>query len=187
MRAKRPGESALLLLDVVDALAGAGVDYAVIGAMAASVHGSVRASMDADAVLSAGPLEIDRLRQALERTGLHVEVTRGDLDDPIAALLRVHDAHGNRVDLLAGLRGMDSGTFSRVVHIPFQRSMLSVVGREDFIAMKAFSGGPIDLQDAANVVEVAGEALDRDLLRRVAAGYGRDAAGIVEKLLGAGL
>ncbi len=50
MRTRRSGESALLLLDVVDLLAREQVGYAVVGAMAASVHGVLRASMDADAV-----------------------------------------------------------------------------------------------------------------------------------------
>ena len=54
MRPSRSGESALLLLDVVDLLTGTRVEYAVIGALAASVHGAVRARMDADIVLSVG-------------------------------------------------------------------------------------------------------------------------------------
>jgi hypothetical protein len=37
MRAQKPGESALLLLDVVDVLTREAGDYAVIGAMAASL------------------------------------------------------------------------------------------------------------------------------------------------------
>ncbi len=52
MRTRGPGESALLLLDAVDLMATQRIDYAVVGAMAASVHGAVRASLDADAVLS---------------------------------------------------------------------------------------------------------------------------------------
>ena len=47
MRARQAGESALLLLDAVDLLERAGISYAVVGAMAAAVHGVVRASMDA--------------------------------------------------------------------------------------------------------------------------------------------
>lgn len=53
MRARRSGESALLLLDAIDVLSRGGVSYAVIGAMAASVHGVVRASMDADDPIAA--------------------------------------------------------------------------------------------------------------------------------------
>ena len=52
MRTTRSGESALLLLDVIDLLCTEGIEYAVVGALAASIHGAVRASMDADVVLS---------------------------------------------------------------------------------------------------------------------------------------
>jgi len=52
MRATQPGQSFLLFLDVVEVLERENIDYAVIGAVAASVHGSVRASLDADALLS---------------------------------------------------------------------------------------------------------------------------------------
>ena len=48
MRTSRAGESALLLLDVVDRLVAEKIQYAVIGALAASVHGAVRASLDLD-------------------------------------------------------------------------------------------------------------------------------------------
>jgi hypothetical protein len=171
------------LLDVVDALVASGVGYAVIGALAASVHGAVRASMDADAVLSVDPREASRLQRLLEATGLQVELNRGDFDDPIAALLRVSDIYGNRVDLLLGLRGMEPGAFARAVVIAFQGTTLKFVGREDFIAMKAFAGGPVDILDAASAVDAAGPSLDADLLRRIAANYGRDAAAAVEALL----
>jgi hypothetical protein len=55
MRTRQAGESALLLLDAVDLLERAGISYAVVGAMAAAVHGVVRASMDADAVTRTTP------------------------------------------------------------------------------------------------------------------------------------
>ena len=50
----RSGESVLLLLDVIDLLTDQNIEYAVVGALAASIHGAVRASMDADVVLSVG-------------------------------------------------------------------------------------------------------------------------------------
>ena len=46
-RARVSGESARLLLDVVDLLVTQKVDYAVIGVLAACIHGAVRASIDA--------------------------------------------------------------------------------------------------------------------------------------------
>lgn len=58
------------------------------------------------------------------------------------------DAFGSRVDVLVGLRGLDAQAFSRTLQVPFHGSTLDFIGREDFIAMKVFAGGPIDLQDA---------------------------------------
>ena len=61
MRTKASGESVLLLLDAVQVLHAEHVDYAIIGAMAASVHGVIRASRDADALLSIGASALGKL------------------------------------------------------------------------------------------------------------------------------
>ncbi len=57
------------MLDVVDLLVGRKVDYAVIGALAASVHGAVRASMDADLLLSVGVQEAKTLEGVFGAAG----------------------------------------------------------------------------------------------------------------------
>ncbi len=111
------------------------------------------------------------------------ELTRGDFEDPIPGLLKVSDSFGNRVDLLLGLRGMEPQAFSRVIEVPFQGSTLNFIGREDFIAMKVFAGGPMDLVDAARAVSAGRNSLDFDLLRRLAKRYGRDASASLERLL----
>jgi hypothetical protein len=175
MRTRASGESALLLLDAVAVLSARSIDYAVIGAMAAAVHGVVRASMDADVVLSLAVREAHRLRDALSDAGFSVELRRGDFGDPIPALLEVKDTFANRVDLLVGLKGMDSAVFTRAIQVPFSGEMLKVVGREDFVAMKLFAGGPLDLLDARNVSSLDPEGLDVELVRRLAQSYGSEA------------
>ena len=152
MRTRGSGESALLLLDVVDLLTLQNIPYAVVGALAASVHGAVRASMDTDLLLFAGMQKAENLRRDFDRAGFLTELTRGDLDDPIPGLLRLRDAHDNQVDLLLGLRGMDPAALSRVIAVPFQGASLAFIGREDFIAMKLFAGGPLDLVDATPAI-----------------------------------
>ncbi len=183
MRTSRPGESALLLLDVIDVLASHSITYAVVGALAASVHGAVRASMDADVVLSLGLPDAKNLKSSLTVAGFQTEFTRGDLDDPIPALLKVTDPFGNRVDLLIGLKGLDPQAFSRSIEVPFQGTTLKFIGREDFIAMKAFAGGPMDLVDAARAITGGGESLDFDLLRHLAKRFGRHASEALDRLL----
>lgn len=183
MRATRSGESALLLLDVIELLADQNIEYAVVGALAASIHGAVRASMDADVVLSVGVPQAEGIGQKLKTVGFHTELTRGDFDDPIPALLKVLDQYGNRVDLLIGLKGLEPQAFSRVTTVVFQGSTVRFIGREDFIAMKVFAGGPMDLVDATRAMTAAGASLDLELVRRLAKRFGRDALESLERLL----
>jgi len=128
VRATRSGESALLLLDVVDLLSDQNIEYAVVGALAASIHGAVRASMDADVVLSVGMPQAEGIGQRLKSAGFQTEFIRGDFDDPIPALLKVVDQHDNRVDLLVGLKGLEALAFSRAVSIAFQGSTVRLSG-----------------------------------------------------------
>jgi hypothetical protein len=183
MRAQRPGESALLLLDAIDTMAELGVPYAVVGAMAASVHGVVRASLDADAVLAIPVDELHSLERVLRGRGLTAELRLGDSDDPIGAVLSVTDRHDNRVDLLVGLRGLDPAAFSRTVEVPFHGTPLRVIGLEDFIAMKLFAHGPQDIEDARAALSATGGAIDLGLLKILATRFGRDTGEALERLL----
>jgi predicted nucleotidyltransferase len=172
------------MADVAEFLAATGVRYAVIGAMAAAVHGVVRASLDADAVVALQVREAQALRQSLIEEGFEVALRTGDVDDPIPGLLEIKDRHGNRVDLLLGLRGMDPELLNRTRQVRLAEAVLEIVGREDFIAMKAFAGGPVDLADARAVIEMDRESLDLELLRRLAQRFGRDATRVVQELIG---
>jgi predicted nucleotidyltransferase len=169
-------------LDVVDVLKREDVDYMVIGALAAAVYGAIRASADADALVSLSVAKLSNLSQIFRKKGFTVELRRGDAEDPIPAMLVIGDKHQNRVDLLGGLRGLDPGTLSRSVEVPFSGATIRVVSREDFIAMKCFAGGPQDLEDARVALRTADE-LDVDLLRQVARRFGRSAADALELLL----
>lgn len=173
--AKGPGQSALLLLDVVSVLNRRKIPYAIVGAFAASFHGVVRASMDADAVISLGPDReaVDGLREAFSKAGLKSAIRRGERKDPIGAVIHVEDRFKNRVDLLVGVRGMPEDVFARAVESEFMNRRIRVIDAEDFIAMKVFAGGPRDIEDAEGVLRISGARLKRDSLKRSAEGYGK--------------
>jgi hypothetical protein len=183
MRASRPGQSALLLLDAIEILRRENCDYLIIGAFALSVHGVVRASRDVEALLRISLSGIKKLRHAFEVAGFGVTLRQGDADDPIPTMLVLSDAHGNQVDLLGGLRGLDPKAFSRGIDVPFLGDTLRFVGREDFIAMKCFAEGPQDLLDAHDSYRRAEGPLDLDLMRRIAHRFGRNAADRLEEIL----
>lgn len=183
MTANGPGQSTYLLLDIVALLSTEKIEYAVIGALAAAVHGVVRASVDADAVARITARQLSELQTKLTALGFTTNLRQGDFDDPIPALLQISDTYGNRVDLLAGLRGLDMDAYSRAVEIPFADSSLRVIGREDFIAMKVFAGGPLDMSDARRAIAVSGESLDTALLLQLAGKFGADVQRACEQLL----
>lgn len=184
MRTQRPGQSALLFLDVVELLNREHIDYLIIGALALSVHGTVRASVDVDALLQLPFGRLKELAALFEAAQFGVVLNRGDDDDPISGMLILSDAHGNRVDLLGGLSHLDPQVFTRAIEVPFRGATLRIVGREDFIAMKCFAGGPQDLLDARAAFEGAQGPVDLDLLRTVTRRFGREAADRLENILG---
>lgn len=183
MRATGPGESLLLLLDVAAALDARDIDYGVIGAIAASVYGTVRATIDADVLISVAPSRLAGLEKGFEQAGLTTDLRRGGSDDPIPAVIALADQFGNRVDLLGGLRGLDPDAFERTISVPFQGTTLRIIGREDFIAMKCFAGGAQDIADAQQAIRVADVPIDLGLVRRIARRFGRQAADELEELL----
>ena len=89
------------------------------------------------------------------------------------------------MDLLVGLRGLEAEAFSRAIDVPFVGEVLRVAGREDFIAMKVFAGGPQDLTDARSALAAAQGSVDLSLVRRLAKQYGRAASESLEALLAA--
>jgi hypothetical protein len=183
MRTRAKGESALLLLDVAAVLRSRSVSYAVIGAMAGAVHGVIRASVDADAIVSLAVTEAAALREAMADAGFNAELKRGDFNDPIPAMLVLKDKYGNRVDVLVGLKGLDQNAFDRAVEVPMSGERIRVVTREDFIAMKLFAGGPLDLRDAQQAIKISPDTLDLQLLRALCTRFGRHVASKLDSLL----
>jgi hypothetical protein len=49
---------------------------------------------------------------------------------------------------------MDPDLMNRTRQVWLAEAILEVVGREDFIAMKAYAGGPVDLADARAVIDL---------------------------------
>ncbi|MBS0373687.1 MAG: hypothetical protein JSR73_03865 [Proteobacteria bacterium] len=183
MRTTKSGQSALLLLDVVEILRREHVDYAVIGAFALAVLGVVRATTDVDALIFTKPGRLAKLRRPFSRAGFHIELRSADEDDPVFGLLILSDDFGNHVELLGGLRNLDPGTLSRTLKVEFRGETVNVVGREDFIAMKCFAGGPQDLLDARSAYQSAPGPVDLDLLRLVTRRFGREAADRLEEVV----
>lgn len=185
MRAKGPGQAAIFLLDVVGVLDRLKISYAIVGALAASFYGIVRASMDADAVISFQGSKADHklLVSELMRAGFDAAWRQGDVGDPVTGIINVEDCYHNRVDLLMGIRGMKTDIFLRTVDCAFLGSRIRIVSVEDFIAMKIFAGGPRDIEDVKGALKVSAEKIDLFLLKELTLNYGKRELKMLQTIL----
>jgi hypothetical protein len=163
------------LVKVIKFLNNAHIPYAIVGAFAASFYGMVRASFDADAVISAGENneKLEQLVHALNKEGLLTALRKGDLNDPIRCVINIKDKFKNRVDLLIGVRGMKDDIFDRVMTASFQDTRIKIIGIEDFIAMKVFAGSAKDIHDVIGVIKVSMEKIKLPLLTQLTLHYGK--------------
>ena len=185
MRPDSSGQSVLLLLDVIEVLKRERVPYAVVGAMAVSYYGIVRATLDTDAIIAL-PDQMDalvRLKKLLEDAGLKAIYRRADAVDPLLGMVIVEDHLGNQVDLILGIRGLDAGVYTRVRSITFRGAPIDMIGPEDLIAMKVFAGSAKDIDDVKGILKVSGETIDAHLLQTLSAGYGKRAQRTLKSLL----
>ncbi len=176
MRTTTPGQSPLLLLDVIEILSKINVSYAIIGAFAASFYGVVRASMDTDAIIYFDDSKhgLQNTVKALTEAGLQVNHRTGDFDDPIAAVINVEDTFKNRVDLLFGIKGMKEDALTRTNQANFQNSSIKIISMEDLIAMKIFAGSSKDINDAIGIIKISADKINLSLLKELTANYGKD-------------
>lgn len=83
-----------------------GAKWTTIGALAVAYHGLVRASMDADALVSFKTAKVspENFASRLGQNELQVEYREGDADDPIGFVIRICDSRGQRVSKRLGRR-----------------------------------------------------------------------------------
>ena len=169
MKISGPGESSLLLLNVIKVLKTCRIPYAVVGAFAASFYGVVRASLDADAVISieGGEDKLNRLLSALKKAAFKIELRRSDAEDPVRYVINITDGFGNRVDLLIGIRGMRQDVFDRLRTASFMKTTVKIIGIEDFVAMKIFAGGAKDIHDVLGVLQISRAKINMALLKQL--------------------
>ena len=181
MRPTGPAQHGELLLDIVGILSELAIPYAVIGALATSFYGIPPSTTDGETMVwmkGTGKTERD-LTDRLAEAGYRATFKQGDLDDPILGSIIVEDEHGNRVDLLLGIRGMDPDAAGRCVSARLLDSSISMIAAEDLIPMKISAGGFPDITDVRGILQVSGELLNLELLRQLAARYG---AAVTRKL-----
>ncbi|MEJ7733122.1 MAG: nucleotidyl transferase AbiEii/AbiGii toxin family protein [Polyangiaceae bacterium] len=142
------------LRDVLRALDEAGVDYALVGALAVAVWGAPRATKDIDLLVRRE--DLSRSMAALAATGYTLQGLPFQFKDgtELQRVNKVDDA-GNlmTVDLMLVHPSLETAWSSRS-RLSFGDGQVSVVSREALIAMKALAARPQDIMDVQNLSDI---------------------------------
>jgi len=126
--------------------------YALVGGFAVSAWGVARATQDIDLAVALGTADPARLAAHLK-----ADYQPGDPDDPLRGVFRLEIAVGKRrvpVQLILLQPQWADLVFGNVKKIPVLEQRLPVVDWPALVLLKLYAGGPVDLQDARNIVAV---------------------------------
>ncbi|MBI5740694.1 MAG: nucleotidyltransferase [Nitrospirae bacterium] len=128
--------------------------YALIGGLSVSVWKAPRGTRDIDLLVSLDPPEhINKFCKALEAEGLDPEVLKGGVGDPVPYLIKLSHK-GVPVDIIVSTRKWEDEAISNAAAIDFQGVKIQVVSAEYLIAIKLKAGGPMDLLDAHELLQI---------------------------------
>jgi hypothetical protein len=163
----------------IDAATEAGASYAVIGAMARNAWAPPRATSDFDLALVVDAEAYGRLIAALAARGFSVKQTiAADPDDPIPDVVLLDNPRAlvHRTDLLIAKTPFEVEAVHEAVSHDIGVTC-RIVRPEHLVVYKLIAHRPHDLDDAEDVMrtrQLAGEAVDLEVVRRWAVEWGVD-------------
>lgn len=149
---------------VADALQGAGIPFAVGGALAYFYWGMIRTTRDVDMNVFVGEAAIDKVVHALNAAGGRIdrEETVRRVAEGSHAVAWFGDI---RVDLFFNSIPLHESAARRVVIAPLLGQETPFLSAEDLILLKLLFFRDKDLVDIPRIVERQGSALDRAYVR----------------------
>jgi hypothetical protein len=152
------GDRGLTLLGRVHSLlAGAGVSHALIGAAALALHGVSRSTHDLDLLATDPSCLTPDLWASFESAEVEVEIRKGDLDDPLAGVVRFTAPGDSPVDLVVGKARWQAAALERAENRSFADVELPVLRAADLILLKLYAGGPQDAWDIVQLLAASDE------------------------------
>ena len=135
--------------------------YALIGGLAASIRGRVRATEDVDLILMCSLDQaldfVESLRQSdfAPLIDNYQEIARSALLIPV-----VQQTSGTQLDLAIGLSGFEHEIVERADPMMINDVEIFVATAEDLLLLKLLAGRPQDLQDIEGIVEIQSDRID---------------------------
>jgi hypothetical protein len=134
------------------------VPYALIGAAALAARGVARSTYDID-LLTTGVGALDSALWASFPADA-VDIRRGDLDDPLAGVVRITIDTNRPVDVVVGKHAWQARAIARAEPIA---GGPPVVLARDLILLKLYAGGAQDLWDIREILALGDPSLQAEV------------------------
>jgi hypothetical protein len=128
-----------------------GVSHALIGATALAVYGVSRSTLDQD-LLVCDVSVLDREFWLPLMADASVDIRRGDLDDPLAGVVRISQEGERLVDVVVGRHPWQRDILARAA--PVGGQSIPIVQRSDLILLKLYAGGSQDKWDVEQLLAI---------------------------------
>ncbi len=153
------------LLDVDRICQESQTPYAIIGGIANLIHGGARTTQDVDLTLFAEIDQLDHIYRLFELDFMPLHENALAFFQRFFVLPLRHQATQIRVDVAAGLSGLERRAIARSERRNFGEVEVSVCTVEDLILFKLFAAREKDLLDVKSLVASNRQSLDRNYLR----------------------
>lgn len=147
-------ESLQKIITILDELH---IPYALIGGLAVTARGVVRATKDIDLLIDLPLRDGPSLALSLNHQGLPGTFQKGHIDDPIPGLIRLDvpvSSGAVRCDLVFPARAWETEAVRNAAPVDVEGLVLRVATGADLFLLKLRAGGPQDLLDAAELLRM---------------------------------
>lgn len=139
-------------LDLIQRITSRLRSCAVIGAYALAARGYVRQTRDFDLLTTDRTALDPKTWDDIRREGIRVDVRKGELDDPLAGVVRFES--DSLIDLVVGKFKWQEALIDRAETVSVESTTLRIPRSADLILLKLFAGGAGDLHDIGALLEI---------------------------------
>jgi predicted nucleotidyltransferase len=134
--------------------------YALIGGLAVSAWGAIRATKDIDFLIFISTDIVEELKKIFENAGCRCELRRADFKDPVPLLLNVEIPLKNKeieeisAQFIVATKDWEKDFLKAVKIIDMEGVSIPVLRAEELIVMKLKAGSVLDVFDAKNLLQL---------------------------------
>lgn len=146
------------------------VPFVLIGAFALAVWGVIRATKDIDFLADISQDKMNLIEQRFKKAGFITKFTKGDLNDPIAGVLKIIYKLNKKeevIDIILGIKGAPKDVYKRAKNIVIMGNEIPVVSPEDLVVLKLFANSPLDIEDARKIISILNDRIDYPYIEEI--------------------